>query len=551
VAGLAVVFAEPFQYCGSANFRILGVPTPAQIEFHRSELLNHAWQTERNDRGIAAAERWAVEFPEPSELRLLCRSTTRGASAVARITRVGEAYIARTEALREELRKRPTQQELALSIHASELQARYSTLEARLEAARRLSSVDPQLRRATLLESWNSLSTRFNSARQEFLQAASEIARLKAEPAPTHGIVPTEERREALEADVMLQQDLRELLVRLSEVKLHLLNVWRESSGKLDQLATAVDQLVGEDARADHLKAATDLQRTVGKLLAEGDQYEDLLKAFAGSWTSEFNAVRQADVDPLSSGLLDAHERTRKLANDFLYRAGKHLAAMRTLIQAVTEQSSDHARHYVLQSNLVRAFQAIQTAHHRLEFASGPLDTPENFRLDSALRSARGLHRRSQQRINLIDQRLQAKAVRLARERRNREIADGERRLENIRETIDQTVEELIAVQKELNRNAERLTAFLQNAHEQDVLRARLEVTESDLADTRERLRELATKRLNEHQEIGLELVSVEMQPRPANLLTRCRTGGIAALLALLALVILQWHNTRRARSNP
>jgi hypothetical protein len=232
--------------------------------------------------------------------------------------------------------------------------------------------------------------------------------------------------------------------------------------------------------------------------------------------------------------------------NDFLFHSAKRLAALRTLVQETANGSIDNARYYVLQSDLTRGFQAVQTAHHRFEFAAGELEASDNFRLDAASRSARGLRRRSQKRIRLIDERLQADAAGRARQQRELELAETRRFMQDVRERVDKTVEELVSLQEELNLNTTQREEFLRAILQRDLIKSQSEQTKRDLLGIQEQVRQLTAKRTAGAEANRLELVSCEVIDGPINLQERCRTGGIGAVLTFLALALGQWWITRR-----
>jgi len=173
-----------------------------------------------------------------------------------------------------------------------------------------------------------------------------------------------------------------------------LLNVWQLSAGRLDLLTTAADELSRTASQSDATPLPPNIQAVVLGLVHDSDAYRQTLTKYTEVWTIEFTSLQRMEVDPASAELLDRYQRVRMLLSDFLFAASQRLSAVRAHLSVLGGQAGDNARHHVLQSNLTRAFQATQTAHHRFEFAAGGIDTPDNFRLDAALRSARGLRRR-------------------------------------------------------------------------------------------------------------------------------------------------------------
>ena len=233
--------------------------------------------------------------------------------------------------------------------------------------------------------------------------------------------------------------------------------------------------------------------------------------------------------------------------NDFLFDTARSLSTMRSRVQEVGDDPSDSARHHVYQSNLTRAFHTVQAAHHRFEFAAGALETPDNFRLDAAMKSARGLRRRSQDRIQEIEARLEAKAAERARQRHALELAEAEQFIDQVRSATDRTVDELIALQEELNLDTEASEAFLRAVLRAEVATSRLEIARTDRNQIEDRLRSLAAERVARAKTADVELVSCDVAGRPVNLDDRLRTGGVAGILTLITALLGQYWITRRA----
>jgi hypothetical protein len=549
--GAALFLAEPFEYRCAATIRIASDADAEQITSYRAELLNRSWEAMRNvEAEDSRLEQWSVEFPASNLLRLSV--TTAGRQhGLDRVNAVAASYLRQMESHKARARTEPTETEAALSQQASRLTTRLTQLEDALENARAsIPSDDPGGQREGLQLRWQSLRSRFSALRQECVATSAEVRRLRSEPAPTHGIVPSDERRRALQADAALQQDLSELRVRLSEMKLELLKVWEQSAGRLAQLESAANEMkqaASFDPAASTPADLKDLRPALERLAAEAARYQETLQVFTAPWRREFAVMRELEIDPRNGELLDAHDRLREHLSDFLFHAAKCLTTMRGSVEAIGGGVGDFARHHVLQSNLTRGFQTLQTAHHRFEFSASALDMSDNFRLDAAIRSGYGLHRRSQQRIRLIEERLQAEAAERARIQRANDLAEAERRLVGLRERADTTIEELLVLQDELNLNADQRDAYLHSTARRDVLAGQWDQTRDDLGDIRKRTDALAAKRIGILDRIKLELVSCQVLDGPTNLGERCRTAGIGAGLALAALLLLQWWIIRRA----
>lgn len=489
--------------------------------------------------------RWWTDAPADGILRLGvtttdCRKGVEEAAAAAR------GFITALQERKDEFRRTPSEAEHVFSELVSQLQKRAAQAQAQVDSATAsLPPADPRIDRDALVQRWRGLRTDFAATRTQLAEAAAGVDRLRSDYEPTHGIVRAEDRRRALESDPALQQDLHELEVRLAELKLDLLTVWQQSAGCLQQLATSMDDLSRTASTSDTTRLTPNVSASVLSLAKDTDAYRQTLATFTESWTIEFTGLQRMDVDPASGELLDVYQRVRRLLSDFLFAASQGVAAVRSDLSALGEQTSDNARHHVLQSNLTRAFQVAQSAHHRFEFAAGGIDTPDNFRLDAALRSARGLRRRVLEQIQHIEQRLQTEAIDRAKTQRAKALVEAEHAVEQTRATSEQTIEQLFSVQDGLIHAVGLTEGFLHAVLQAELAANRLQNAQDDLARTDHRLAELVARREAASTDIGVELVSCGVIGTELNLGQRCRLGGIGFVVTLITVLLGQWWITR------
>ncbi len=556
VVGAIVTVAGRFEYRCAATMRITGQASPAGRAAYRKELLDFAWDRMANVNAAGVIRKdWFVDSPGQDFLRL-CLTTSDPKAGVEYVRSIATGYRDKMRALATTARDTPTEAEDILTNSLADLQVRASDAQTQVDAAiASLPVTDASAHRQALVARWQDLEFNFIGARRHLAEASASVAQLQSEPEPTHGVVPSEDRRKALDADDALQQDLRELAVNLTELKLHLLNVWQRSAGPLEELAIAVNEIVETSStassRVPHGPAGAGSQtRSNGDstLAVTLREYLDRLDTFAFEWNREFAAAKRLTIDPYSGEVLDAYQRIRRHLNDFLFDAARRLAAIRSYVYAATEDPRNNARQHVFRSNLMRAFQDMQAGHHRFEFAAGTIEIPDNFRLDVAIRAARGLRRRSQGRIKAIEHKLQAKAAERARKHRIQGLAEANQLKNQARADADATIDELLAVQKELNMSTERSEAFLRAFLKAEVAAARLKLIRKEAARTEDRLHKLAGKRAPAAQAADIELVSCGVMERPVNLTQRLKIGGLGAALTLFTVLLAQWWITRKVQ---
>lgn len=550
VVGMLLAVATPAEHDCAAMFKMVQASVaPRDLEL-RAALASYASSlgTPHADADPGAPgvnPHWWVNAPAEGFLQLGVTTTDRR-RGVEEASAAAYGFLSVLRERADEARQTPSDAEHEVSQLVAALRQRAGEAQAQVEAATgSLPPSDPRINRDALLERWRALRSDFTTAREQLAEAAAGVDRLQTElvlslegSEPARGIVGGEDRRRALESDPALQQDLRELGVRLSELKLHLLNVWQQSAGRLEQLRSATDDLLRTASQSDTARLPPNVRAAVEGVVSETELYRQTLGAFVDAWTGEFTTLQRLEVDPQSGELLDGYQRARSLLSDFLFAASQRLAALRSHVNTLGEQPSDNARHHVLQSNLTRAFQAAQSAHHRFEFAAGAIDTPDNFRLDAALRSARGLRRRTVEEMQRLEQRLQADAIEKAKQQRAQALAEAEHAVERTRATSEQTIEQLFAVQDGLIQAVGLSEGFLHAVLQAELAANRLQTAQADLARTEERLRELAASRQAAAADIGIELVSCGVVQSNLKLAQRFRLGGIGFVVTLVTVLV-------------
>lgn len=544
VVGAAITFSERFEYECGAVISVAGVDAAQRMEEVRTELAGFAMR-HASSRRVATSAAWIIDVAEPNLLRLSSRTQDRRATAEeAKV--IANGFLAEFAAAKQRGRATPSDAEQLLSKYAGELHQALAAVEDELtEGLADQPPRPPSDGRPVDPEAWNVLRDEFLRQRIELAQTTASMASLENQPEPTHGIVPVEERRSALRAHRALQQDLRELKVHLTELKLHLLQVWQHAGSPLERLSLAAadfSRLVSQrDLSRLRLDPSTAL--TMGATAAE---YVEALERFQAAWTATFTSAKHLEVDALADDLLDVHQRARAMLNDFLYRASSRLTSIRSNIRLLDERSEDQASFHVLYSDLKRSFGVFQKAHHDLEFTAGMIDPRDNFRLETSLRSSRGLRRRSQQQIRIIDDQLQAKAVKRARLQRREALAGLERKTQEQRDSLDQTILTMVELQRTLNEDAILTEEYLRGQIEAEINKAKAAGTKTALSATAEQIETLAGKRLSSLGEVTLELVECGVLRGPINLRHRLRVGGLAAIITLLTVGAIQWMFTRR-----
>lgn len=452
-----------------------------------------------------------------------------------------------TDARRMMLAETPADAERTLIDVIASLEERIEQAGAELSSMLPETEADPRSDRAKLFGDWRASLADFHSLRQRYQDTLAETERLRLESPPSRAAVTEEQRQAAQRMDDALQQDLRELHVRLAEARLQMLSVWQQSAEPLESLARLAGQF--ESLCKNEFDGNVSESRPALNVLREAaTHYARLVSAFSENWQREFSTLRQTDIDPLRGDILDFYPRMRTFLSDFFYHGAGRLTEMREQINLFASGGRDAARQHVLQSNLFRVFQSVQSAHHRFEFAAGALDTQGNFQLDAAMQAGRGLRRRTQHSLRIIEDRLLAEAVETARKHHALRLEQTEAAALELRRQLDESIASLLAMQDALNLSAGLTEEFLNRL-------VRTESTESRLDELREQLRltqrqrdQLAEQRIRTASMPRPAVSEVRIGDAPINYSSRLRDAGAVAIAAFLITQFVQWRTLRRLR---
>lgn len=540
VAGVLVAVLIPSQFTLAIRLE----PSGGQLD--PANLVH--WKSALRDSFTDAGVFGLVDSPSPNSVRALIKTTRRrdGEKALELVSR---GFQIKLTELSQRLKAERSPLETVLLDESAQLRERLALMQQKLdEAGTALPPSDPRVNRDALRLRWEALRADWASANNMAQSASTEIERLRAAPDLSSGQVAEADRQAAIVGDPALQQDLKEVNVRLTEIKLHLLQVWQLSAGRLEQLAKETAAFKETLAGVDVSKFSAGVRAGVDALRVALDAYSVTLASFQNAWTTEFTTVQRMTIDPRDPVLIDLQERVRKMLGDFLFKGSKQLGDLREKLGAPQNADGAAARQHVLESTLTRGFQTVQTAHHRFEFAASMIETPENFRLDASLRSARGLGRRIREQIQSIEKRLEVEAAARAKAERQRALAEAEQTIEQLRVQSQRTVTELFNVQDGLLAAGMQTQDFLLAALRVEVIAQTVQTMQRDLADLEARRSELESHRLQQAGEQSVKALTVETLKIDWQWGLRIRLGLIAGVMIFLAVFAMRKQAAPRVR---
>lgn len=516
-------------YRGAATFST----TPATGEFAevcRQDLVRFAWQAGSASSG--AITRWEVSPEGP--LRLELEGPSRD-TLDAELSRIAAGFVARVRADWQRRLEVPSQAERVVVEQLADLDKhRRSVNDARSEADAQWTNKSALDARDRAQQDVAGGYRQLTEIRTALVNRHQELHALKHSPVPLKGWVSPERREAERLADLDLQQDLAALRIHVAAVRRQLLDVWQRSSPALDDLLAAAGKLRRVYLGAIVREATGPTRWIVDESMDEAGAYHDRLSAFARGWNSVFVALQRLKIDPTNDAVLDSYAAAHRWLGDFRFEAGGLVDGLEIAVRALNNEVDDAARHYKMRSEFVGAVKHLESAQASFFRLADQVNEAENFRLDQALRSARGLRGRVYRRWLAIESRLDSEALAQAIQDRQRLIAEAESRLASALQDLDRSIGEVLA-------NGDRLDASINQADAQ--LRAQvlaeqraewLAMADGLIAGWEQRLQQLRVQRRQAAPQATIELAGRSVGDRSIHPTRRLGLGILAGLAAAL-----------------
>ncbi|HEY3246456.1 MAG TPA: hypothetical protein VGM03_24175 [Phycisphaerae bacterium] len=525
------------------------------LDEYRRELVLHVSDVLAQPSDPADLLPWRVDvLPEERSLLLSVSSPdpTRGVSTGQRLVR---SYLDRLDRLVRERVTTVTHGQAALMEVADSLQqqiGRSATQTPRATAAAGTCALPTTRQQLTeRVDAWRVAVTYLQS---ELRQAEAQKQALDSAPPPQKSPVSAERRTAAQAADVALTQDLAELSVKLTELRASMLSVWQSAAPLIEELTLAAARLI--QAGQEHGAAPAGIDR----IIEQSEECHRWVEAFAGAWNREFAALRQDAVDPIGPSVVEVLDRCTRLRNDLLFNVSTALTALRGDLRSLEQgaatggfSAAEQARQHRLTSALLSEFHALEKAYQHFELATGALQPENNPRLDAAQRAARGLRRRTQTRIQQIDDQLALVALHAAQQSRAAAARQLDENIGELRSELSRRLDEGLVLQANLVADRTAGEDLARTSAAAEVRRASTAETARVLDTVEAHLKELTESQAGRLDPAAVKLLGVTVQRQPINLTARITRGWLAAsgMLVLLLLVPRLWRalSTRRAVS--
>jgi hypothetical protein len=520
---------------------------------YRRELVLHVSETLTRSGEDTDVLKWSVVDQRPEHglgLSLVSSDPQRGVAAAQRLMR---SYLDRLDRIARARASNLSAGHVALLDSAARLQAQIAnaTSAAPLapdhQNAGRKSGGDsgpapgsPEARQELMrrMDAWRVAVTYLQD---ELHSAEARQHELVSSPAPQRASVPAEQRAAALAADVSLTQDLAELTVKLTELRASLLTVWQSAAARIDELTTAATHF----SQAGRVDGAAQVI-SVDRIVDHAEECRRLIEAFAGAWNREFAAMRQEAVDPVGPSVVEGLERCMRLRNDLLFNVSSVLTAVRNELHGLEQggqsggfTGAEQARQHRITSALLSGFHALEKAHERFEFATAGVQPENNPRVDAALRAAQGLRRRTQARIQQIDEQLAGQALNAARQAR----VDAGRRLEQhigqLREELSRRIDEGLTLQADWLAERAAADEWVRSTASAEERRLRVAETQKVLGTIESHVKEVAAAEAGGLDPAAVKPLGCTVQRLPIDLAGRIARGWLVASAMLVMVVFV------------
>lgn len=399
-----------------------------------------------------------------------------------------------------------------------------------------------------LTEGWTTLDDlrrRYGDLRQQLDAAIQERDQIISTPEPQVGIIDPQKQHEAYGSDLDLQQDLRHLDLELAQVRRALLKIRLAATADLDEVLAKAETLTRLPSTREAMAWTGERRLRLERIAELAGEFHTLAMSFSLDWNRAFTALQSMDEPDVEAETLEAYARLAIRVGDFSHAATEALSRVNGRVQILRDMSGSEAQYHALTSSVSRLVNDLHSAQSRFARSAGQLTSRDNFLLDAALESARGLRHRARARMANIDKRLEQESWALMIQIRNERIAILDKQIAELRSSYEKCVEDILTAHDALKTHADRMPDFVDQTVWVQVAQSR----RAALTDERARL-DQALADLDTVDSVPLSAATVERKetvfdPRPVNLpsvLCYCLLAWSLTFLSVLGV-------TRLARS--
>lgn len=525
-AGIVVAAAGQFRYIATGKFS-----APELSDHCRREFLDFLWQSEQQG---AVSSGWSVEVSPEDQ--------TIAVSILEKTPEIAKSSILElADGLKEFLESRE-QSAAAEDAHSSQILenliselSREAKQHSATLSADNSDSDNPLQKQERLRAAIADRVLELDQLRKNEKSAVAQLNGLRTRTIDQQTLVTQADLDAAYAKRPDLLQDIEQLDVQLRQARKFLDNVWQTTSPHMDQLlstaATCVQTTVYlSDDQSD---------RPAGSFAKSATLYQQRLSRFAQRWNAAYSRLRDTPIDTNEPALFDAHNKIQNLLGDFLFHSDKLLDKMHDNTRRLTESAASGGDDQRVISDIRRGFHRLESAHRQLEFTASDIRRRNNFRLDSVMKSARGLLRRIGDEKDTIATDLEKRAREQWTEHSQSEKSALVTHIGELRERINGSLDEMIGLQELLAKTLPKIEEHLREGFKAETAKSRIAEINSQLIAREKTLDELQKRSDARRQLFRSELIKTEVDDVPANIRERMLFGlgaAIATFATCLAL---------------
>lgn len=413
---------------------------------------------------------------------------------------------------------------------------------------------DPQLEP---LEAFQTIWRRLDEPRQGYLRIRRELDEMMSRrrllsiaPPNTLTEIDAQQREQAYASDIALQEDRRHLQVQLVQLRRAVLKTTSRASSYLQQFDTACRALTDISTSPQAADWSGPNRAALDRISDAAGQLRTATRSFQTDWGRLIRSLDRASVEPGSPDVLDIFDNLVQRVADYRHDAAKLMPELDATVAGLDGLlDEDHPSHHLVSAQVARQHDKLTRAARGFEHAVAELDNPNNYTLDAALRTARGLLHRIRLTRQAIDDSLENAARSDAAARRQADIKELDERIDTLRRQATLQVDEMLVAQQELRTQSEQIPGYVDSVistgvttHRRELLTAEAERLESAIQRAKQDL-------VSPVDATRIKVVHRSVDRRPINLIHTVAFGLLAwSLVFLLVLAMNRVVVSTRAK---
>jgi hypothetical protein len=560
VAAAATAYFNPPQYGGGATLRIeeSQSPIPGQpagkirtevIEVIRSVFLAAAWTEAKSRDGgppfeLVQIPKHARPNPPPTSTDAMIEvvSTDRGEIREF-MTGLDRRFRTEYEAFKSREKDRQESQTNFLQSQIQGLSAVLKSLETEaVENVETPDATDGQKRSLNdvFRRHWKSLQrtrSRYSGQLMELVETQRQLDELIKTPPPATAIIDPADRAKAYSEHAVLTGDLNQLKNHLEELRRAMGKVFAQAEQPmakvLGSLATIRECAKGSDAS----KLTVEKRLVLEKIAETAADLDMLASGFSREWRQGFKNLSEQPIDPTQREILEFHERIATKASDYGFQANRLLDKLKGQLRAYGEAGSDSAKGYFQTATLTREINALVDSQSRFAIVANKLRDSDEFLLDAAMRSSRGLSQRTSLIMKEIEDELETQARQRAFDERQRRIESLTKSAKILRDATDEIAGTMIDTLSKMQDKNSDTSTYLDHVFELETTSAKRQFVQQQIDRVQVQLKQIEDDPVERQfpESVAVEAHAVSKRPKNlVNLITAILAAWGTSFIGIL-----------------